>query len=599
MREKVAWRWIFYYLYALKVKITMRYNRLFFFALFVGMLVASCSDPQSVHIKMVCTTDVHGNYFSYDYLAEKPLSGGLAHVSSYLNEVRSTYGENVVYLDNGDILHGQPTAYCYNTSAIQPRHLAAEVLDYLGCDAVTLGNHEIETGGQTYQRYIRDLSCPALGGNIYFEDSDRPFLYPYTIVEREGVKIAVMGMTTPAIPDRYPRTLWQGLEFRDIETTVSHWMEYLREEESPDLVVGLFHSGLEGGIVNSEYVENATRSVAENVPGFDAIFYGHVHKAACDKVVNVEGDTVLLINPANNADKVATLDIQFVKGITPKIVLDAQIVDVTAYTPDTAYINHFAPQRERVTNYVNKKLGVFTVPMDSREAFFGSSAFVDFLHRMQLDVSKAEVSLVAPSEYDMSFPAGDVYVRDMFSLYRYENTLCVMQLTGSEIKNHLEMSYGQWVNTMKSHADHLLLFDEESLAGGTPRLKNHYYNFDSAAGILYEVDVTKPQGSRIRIEGMADGTAFDPNRVYRVAVNSYRSNGGGDLLAEGTGIPKSELANRILYSTTADMRFYALSFLEMRGTMEPKVLQHWKFIPERWTKPAAARDYELLFGTKQ
>ena len=577
----------------------MKHTRLIFLSLFLGMLVASCSGPQPVHIKMVCTTDVHGNYFSYDYLAEKPLPGGLAHVSSYLKEVRSTHGENVIYLDNGDILHGQPTAYCYNTSAIQPRHLAAEVLDYLGCEAVTLGNHEIETGGQTYQRYIRDLECPVLGGNICFEDSNRPFLPPYTIIEREGVRIAVMGMTTPAISDRYPRVLWQGLEFRDIEESARHWMEYLREQESPDLVIGLFHSGLVGGIVNSEYTENATRAVAENVPGFDAIFYGHVHEAACDKVVNVEGDTVLLVNPANNANKVAVLDIRYVKGATPKAALDARLVDVTAYTPDTAYINRFAPQRERVTDYVNKKLGTFTAPMDSREAFFGPSAFVDFLHSMQLDVSKAEVSLVAPSEYDLSFASGDVCVRDMFSLYRYENTLCVMELTGSEIKNCLEMSYGQWVNTMKSPADHLLLFDETSLAGGTPRLKNHYYNFDSAAGILYEVDVTESTGNRIRIKSMADGTPFDPERVYRVAVNSYRGCGGGGLLTEGGGIPKSKLASRILYSTTVDMRFYALSFLEMKGSMEPRALLHWKFVPERWVKPAAARDYALLFGTKQ
>lgn len=576
----------------------MKHNRFFFLALFIGMLVASCSGPQPVHIKMVCTTDIHGNYFSYDYLAEEPLSGGLARVSSYLSEMSSTYGDNVIYMDNGDILHGQPTAYCYNTSAIQPRHLAAEVLDYLGCDVVTLGNHEIETGGQTYQRYIRDLSCPVVGGNIYFEDSDNPFLSPYTIIEREGVKIAVMGMTTPAIPDRYPRILWQGLEFKDVEVAAHRWMEYLREKESPDLVIGLFHSGLEGGIVNDEYAENATRAVAENVPGFDAIFYGHVHKAACDKVVNVEGDTVLLINPANNANKVAVLDIQLIKGATPKITLDAQLVDMNAYAPDTTCLNHFASQRERVANYVNKKLGEFTAPMDSRDAYFGSSAFVDFLHHIQLDISKAEVSLAAPSEYDMSFPAGDVYVRDMFSLFRYENMLYVMELTGKEIKDYLEMSYGKWVNTMQSPSDHLLLFDDASLVDGKPRLKHHYYYFDSAAGILYDVDVTKPVGNRIHIKSMADGTPFDPNRVYRVALNSHRGTGGGGLLTEGAGIPKSELEGRLLYSTTVDMRFYALNFLEMKNTMEPKAMHHWQFVPERWTRPAVARDRALLFDAK-
>ena len=576
----------------------MRNNRFFFLALLVGMLVTSCGGPQPVNIKMVCTTDVHGNYFSYDYLEEKPLPGGLARVSSYLNEVNATYGDNVIYMDNGDILHGQPTAYCYNTSAIQPEHLAAEILDYLGCDVVTLGNHEIETGGQTYQRYIRDLDCPVLAGNIYFEDTDMAFLPPYTIIEREGVKIAVVGMITPAIPDRYPRVLWQGLEFKDIESVTRRWMEYLQEKESPDLVIGLFHSGLEGGIVNDEYAENATRAVAEKVPGFDAIFYGHKHIAACDKVVNVEGDTVLLVNPASRANKVATLDIQFIKGATPKITLNAQLVDMNEYTPDTTYLNHFVEQRERVTNYVNKKIGTFTASMDAREAYFGSSAYVDFLHRFLLDISKAEIALVSPVEYDMSFPAGDVYVRDMFTLCPYQNTLCVMQLTGSEVKNYLEMSYGQWVNTMKSSTDHLLLFDEASLAEGKPRLKNRYSNFDSASGILYDVDVTKPEGSRIRIKSMADGTAFDPNRVYRVALNSYRGIGGGGLLTEGAGIPKSELESRLLYSTEADLRFFMLNYIEMRDTIEIKAMNHWQFVPERLVKSAIERDRALLFGAK-
>ena len=578
----------------------MKYNRFWGIALFVAVLLASCQ-PKTVHIKMVCTTDIHGNYFPYDFLEEKPATGSLARVSSYLGELRSSekYGENVIYIDNGDILHGQPTAYYYNTVAIQPEHLAAEALDYLGCEAAVLGNHEIETGGQTYQRYIRDLDCPVLGGNIYFEDSDVSFLPPYTIIERDGVKIAVMGMTTPAIPERYPRILWQGLEFKDIEKAARRWMEQLREKESPDLVIGLFHSGREGGIVNDAYVENATRAVAENVPGFDAIFYGHIHRAACDKVVNVEGDTVLLINPASRARKVAALDIQYVKGTGPQITLNAELVDMSAYEPDTAYLNHFVPQIERVKNYLDKKLGELTAPIDSRDAYFGSSAFADFLHRMQLDVTKAEVSLVAPMEYEIAFPAGDVFVRDMFSLYSYHNMLYVMQLTGREIKDCLEMSYGQWVNTMKSPSDHLLLFDETSLDKGTPRLKNHYYDFDSAAGIVYDVDVTKPIGSRIHIKSMADGTAFDPDRVYRVALNSYRGNGGGGMLTEGAGIPESELENRLLYSTEADLRFYMLSYIEMRKTIEPKAMNHWRFVPERWAKPAAARDYALLFGAKE
>lgn len=577
----------------------MKNRRFFYLALIMTALLTSCHKPQPVHIKMVCTSDVHGNFFPYDFRSDKPASGSLARVSSYLNELRSSpLGDNVVLLDNGDILQGQPTAYYYNTVAIEHKHLASEVLNYLKCDVAMLGNHDIETGGPTYQRYIGDLECAVVGGNIYLESTDVPFVPPYVVVERSGVRIAIIGLTTPAIPNWLPRVLWKGLEFHDMESAAKHWMQYVNEHESPDLIVGLFHSGYEGGITTNEYKENAARDVAVNVPGFDAVFFGHDHQAFCDKVVNVAGDTVWLLNPANNANQIAVLDVEYKKGSEPHWVLKAELVNVNAYEPDTAYMSHFASHMERVKKYVSKKLGESTHRISSRDAYFGPSDFIDFIHRMQLDITKAEVSFAAPLAFSTWLPEGDIHVRDMFNLYRYENMLYVMQLTGQEIKDYLEMSYGQWTNQMKSPNDHLLLFDESTLDSKKPRLKNIYYNFDSAAGIIYEVDVTKPVGSRVRIKSMANGDAFTPNRTYRVALNSYRGNGGGELLTKGAGVPHDELENRLLYSTDVDLRFYMINYIEMRGSVDPKSLNQWKFVPEKWTLPAAERDYKLLFENK-
>jgi 2',3'-cyclic-nucleotide 2'-phosphodiesterase/3'-nucleotidase len=174
--------------------------------------------------------------------------------------------------------------------------------------------------------------------------------------------------------------------------------------------------------------------------------------------------------------------------------------------------------------------------------------------------------------------------------------LYVMHLKGQEIKDYLEMSYGQWTNQMKRADDHLLLFDEETLTSATPRLKNLYYNFDSAAGIIYEVDVTKPVGERIRIKSMADGIPFSLEAMYRVAVNSYRGNGGGELLTKGAGIPREELEERVISSTDIDLRFYMLNYIEMRQNIDPQRLNHWKFVPDHWANVAAKRDYKLLFG---
>ena len=152
----------------------MKHYRVVCLMYVLALLLGSCSEAEPVRIKIVCTSDVHGNFFPYDFLTDKPAQGSLARVSSYLSALRSSeaFGENVIYVDNGDILHGQPTSYYYNTVALSQCHLAAEALNYLGCEVAVLGNHDIETGGPTYQRYINDLECGVVGGNIYFEDTE-------------------------------------------------------------------------------------------------------------------------------------------------------------------------------------------------------------------------------------------------------------------------------------------------------------------------------------------------------------------------------------------------------------------------------------------
>jgi 2',3'-cyclic-nucleotide 2'-phosphodiesterase/3'-nucleotidase len=199
--------------------------------------------------------------------------------------------------------------------------------------------------------------------------------------------------------------------------------------------------------------------------------------------------------------------------------------------------------------------------------------------------------------FDSQIKAGDVTVADMFKLYRFENQLYILNLTGREIKGHLEESYARWANTMTSADDHLLLLNDES-KGDQQRMgfRNYTFNFDSAAGIDYEVDVTKPEGQKVRILRMSDGTPFDEQKTYKVVMNSYRGNGGGDLLIKGAGIPKEELGKRIIYQSPLDLRYYLMEEIERQGSVRPEANSNWKFVPEEWTKPAAQRDRRLIFG---
>ena len=557
-------------------------------------------EQQEVKLKLVQTSDVHGNYYPYDFIVDRDAAGSLSLVCSSVRQERRTYGDRLVLLDNGDILQGQPTAYYYNYMDTTSVHLCADMMNFMGYDAGNMGNHDVETGRTVFDRWASDCRFPILGANIVDVATGQPHFKPYVVLQRGGVKVAVLGMITPAIPAWLSENLWRGLRFDDMEETARRWMQVIREREKPDVVVGIFHSGRNAYVMNGKYNENASADVARRVPGFDVVMMGHDHALACEKVVNVEGDSVLIINPANNASIVSAVDVTLTLRdgrVTGKHV-SGELVRMDGYEPDAEFTAHFAPQRKAVEQFVSKRIGRFTESISTRPAYFGPSAFVDFIHQLQLAISGADISLAAPLSFDAEIRAGDIFVSDMFNLYKYENMLYVMSLSGKEIRGALEMSYALWTNCMTSADDPLLLLRDRPREGAADRaaFQNPSYNFDSAAGIIYTVDVTKPEGQKVHIVSMADGTPFDEAKMYKVAVNSYRGNGGGELLTRGAGIPQDELEKRILSSTDKDLRYYLMQYIEQQQTLTPRSLNQWRFIPEDWAGPASRRDYRRLFG---
>lgn len=395
-----------------------------------------------------------------------------------------------------------------------------------------------------------------------------------------------------------PGNLWSGLRFDDMEETARKWMDIIRRKEKPDVVIGLFHSGKGQQLMGDSYRENASRRVARNVPGFDAVLIGHDHTRYCEKVINVAGDSVLVINPANNGLVVSNVDITLRLNAAGRVVgkeVRGSLPEMKDYEVTPAFTAHFLPQYTAIEQFVNKKIGQFATPVCLHPAFFGPSAFIDLIHSLQLEIGKADISFTAPIAYDAKIRKGDVRVRDMFALYKYENMLYTMKLSGREVKGALEMSYALWTNRMRSPEDHLLLLNNSRMGSRERALfVNSSFNFDSAAGIIYTVDVTKPRGEKVHILSMADGTPFHLDKIYKVALNSYRGNGGGELLTKGAGIPKDELKNRIIFSTCRDLRYYLMRYIEKKKIITPHALNQWKFIPEAWTKPAALRDSKLL-----
>lgn len=559
---------------------------------------AMTTKEKTIDLKFIETSDVHGSFFPYDFINRKPKAGSLARVATYVNQLRSQHGENVILLDNGDILQGQPVNYYSNYVDTTSANIAAQVVNYLRYDAQTIGNHDVETGHRVYDKWVSATHCPILGANVIDTKTNKPYLKPYTILKRGGARIAIIGLLTPAIPNWLGENLWSGLRFEEMVSSARQWMRVVKEQEKADIVIGLFHSGKDGGISTPHYKEDAALAVAREVPGFDVVFFGHDHTRYADAVTNSEGKLVACLDPANNAMSVAQADLQLVKKKGRWCVKESQwkLVDVADLPVDNDFVDHFSAFNETVKAYANRVIGTFENTISTRDSYFGNSAFNDLILNLELSITKADVAFNAPVSFDVAIKKGPVRVADMFNLYKYENQLFVMRLTGKEIRKALEMSYDLWVNTMTSPNDHLLLLDSQT-RGDQQRLgfKNFSFNFDSAAGIDYEVDVTKPNGQKVKVLKMSNGEPFDENKYYKVAVNSYRANGGGELLTRGAGIAKDDLDDRIVWRSEFDLRHYLMEEIKRLGTLNPQPNTNWRFVPEQWTQEAAKRDRLLLF----
>ena len=571
-------------------------------------------------INIIFTTDIHGNYFPYDFRHDHWGKGSLQRVHGYVaQQVRRLPGATIL-IDGGDMLQGEPTSYYFNyvgrkkpedfpmkisfpPADMMARHKVADMCNFIGYDVGVIGNHDIETGHEVYDQFVRDCNFPILGANAINTETGEPYFTPYTMLYRGKVSIAVIGFITPAIPHWIPKRVWSGIRFEDIKESAKKWVEYVKEEEHPDFIIGLFHSGMDEGIVTPEYHENATRETVSSVDGFDLVLYGHDHSSHIEEIESPSGKSAICVNPGSYAYSVADIRIKFSLNEAGQVVkhdIGCQICYIgTLHNSHAAeFKRHFRNEFGLVKRFVRRKIGTFVNGVDITNAYFGSSAYIDLIQQLQLKVSKADISFCAPLFFNASINAGDVYIGDLFNLYRFEDRLYTIRLTGQEIKDYLEMSYANWTNQMHSADDNFLLLSPMKSNPDRMGFTNFIFNFDSAAGICYEVDVRKPQGEKITITSMADGSPFLFNHVYTVAMTAYRVNGGGELLTKGAGLSKEEIEQRIISFTQHDVRHYMMDYIYQEHTLAPKALNHWRFVPEEWVRQAEERERKLLFGNK-
>ena len=506
-------------------------------------LFASCSQKETT-LTILETTDTHGRYDEF------------ANDALIIKQMKAELGDNLILLDNGDNMQGTVFQYCSNHDAEHP-NLVSEVLNFFPYDAVCVGNHDIEAGKKVFDRVYSELKMPVLAANVIDESTGEPYFTPYIILDRNGYKIAVLGLLTPYVITWVPDRLRPGLRFEQLEASAEKWVKIIQEKEHPDLMVGLFHSGFEPQMQNLPEGhplgrENATKWVAENVPGFDLIYYGHDHRSKVEKLTNINGDPVYVLNSGNRGMGLALAEVTLKKGQKPNINVKLMLTD--QQNKDEAFLTMLQPYLDRAEAYKKREVAELPVSVCTDDAFKGSCLWVDEIHRCQFETVEAEgihadISMAAPLSGGKTIEAGKLTVQDFFTWYPFENSLAVMALTGKEVKDFLEYAY---------------------------EMKNPIYNFDCAAGIIYEVTDKNPMGKRIKIVSMADGTPFDMEKTYNVVMNSYRSMGGGNHLINGIGWAQEDIKNHVVWQSERDLRSLFIDWASKKGVLDTEPLNCWK-----------------------
>ncbi|MFO7998308.1 MAG: 5'-nucleotidase C-terminal domain-containing protein [Bacteroidales bacterium] len=560
---------------------------------------------REIKIQIAVTSDVHARIFPYDFINDRPTQTSMASVHYLMESARTRYGENLILLDNGDMLQGTPAAYYANFVQDSKKNLFSRVMNLMKYDAATVGNHDIEAGPAVYNRLKEEFDFPYLGANVLDEASGKPHFQPYIVIKRQRMNIVVLGLTTPSVPNWLPPHLWEGLLFQDMAEAAAHWVSHIREHEAPDAIIGLFHSGY-GSIdppLSAHPLEQASAYIARTVPGFDVIFTGHDHRERIEHITNIEGGEVLVLGPGHFAENLAVAELVFERTESREYELTqskGEVVSTRNVAPSQSFFREFEKDVAEIIEFSREPVGILGIDMHSLDVLFGPAPFSDLVHKVQLELTGADVSFTAPLAFDETIKAGTLLVRDFFRIYEYENYLYTMELSGQEVLDYLEFSYGLWLNEMQSEDDHLLSLrvnEQGEIPEGTQprfRLRNAFYNFDSAAGIRYVVDVSRPVGDRVRILGMEDGRPFEADRIYRVAINSYRGSGGGGHLTRGAGIEHENLSDRIVFASNKDLRSMLMDYFQRHQEVTPEKRNNWEIIPAPWKEKGRQKDMELL-----
>jgi 2',3'-cyclic-nucleotide 2'-phosphodiesterase (5'-nucleotidase family) len=504
--------------------------------------------PASLTLVVAATTDVHGRLRGYDYYQNAAEPGrGLARVATIVDSLRGAHPGRVILVDAGDLLQGNPLTYVAARSPVGPTHPVIDAMNAARYDAIAIGNHEFNYGLPVLERALAGARFAALAANAYTPDG-RPAYRRWVMVDRDGVRVGIVGATTPGsmIWDR--DHLRGRLVIRDIVPEVRSAVAEARAAGA-DVVVAVLHSGLDEP---SSYDtastglpgENVSARVAREVPGIDVIVYGHSHREMADTVIA----GVLLMQPRNWATNaaVAELRVEPVAGRWRVASKRGQLIRAARHAEHPAVLAATEAAHRAAVAYAAETLGTTAVAWRADSARVKDTPIVDFILEVQRRVAGTDLASTAAFNLRASLDAGAITVAEVAALYPYDNTLRAIRINGRQLRQYIERSAHYFVR-----ADNGVVAVDTTIPG---------YNYDMLAGVDYSIDLRRPAGSRVTALSVRGRPVTDVD-TFTLALNNYRQAGGGgfSMLA---GSP-------VVYESREDIRELLIEEVRRRKTLRP------------------------------
>jgi 2',3'-cyclic-nucleotide 2'-phosphodiesterase (5'-nucleotidase family) len=503
------------------------------------------------------TTDTHGRLRGWNYESNAPdAARGLSRAATIVDSLRRAAPGRVVLMDAGDMLQGNSLTYL--AARIAPAdapHPVIAAMNAMQYDAAAVGNHEFNYGVPFLERTIRQAKFPMLAANAYRPDGG-PAFTQWTIVDRGGARIGIVGATTPGSMVWDRDNLKGRIVIRDIVPELKTAVADVRAAGAAIVLVTV-HSGLDGAssydtVTTGVPSENVAARIAREVPGVDLILYGHSHQEMPDTTIN----GVLLMQPKNWATSVAVAHLALLRtnGKWAVAGKDSKVIQSAGHAESPVVLAATDAAHRATVAWVTTPIGRTTASWRADSSRVVDTPLIDLILETERKATGADLASTAAFSLDASLDSGAITAARLQALYPYDNTLRVVRITGRQLRDYLEHSARYY----------------RTAADGTPSIDPSVpgYNFDIVAGANYTLDLSRPVGQRVTLLEFK-GRAVAPTDSFTLALNNYRQTGGGGY-AMLSGAP-------VVYDKNEEIRQLLVDEVRRRGTVNP-----WNYFTRNW-----------------